>query len=268
MATGHLERNGSPSARLDAELLLAHALGLRRLDLYLQFERPLAEPELKPYRELVARRARGEPVAYLTGRKEFMKLDFHVTPDVLVPNPDSEVLVQLVAAWGRDRGEVAIADVGTGSGCIAIALAHYLPAARVVASDISEAALEVARGNAERLSPGRVELRLGDLLEPLSAPVDAICANLPYLDEDADPLPPEVRAQPRLALFAAEGGSALVVKLLREAPGRLRPGGRVFLEIDPGIREAALAAAHQGFAGVAVHRDLAGLDRVLEAWRT
>lgn len=199
-----------------------------------------------------------------------MKLEFEVTPDVLVPNPDTEMLVQLAVAWARDRGEVTLADIGTGSGCIAIALAHYLPAARVVATDVSPAALEVAGRNAERLGvAARLELREGDLLDALAQPVDAICANLPYLDEDADPLPPEVAAQPRGALFAGEGGAELVVRLLENAPPHLRPQGRVFLEIDPGIRAAALEAiARGGFDGSSVHRDLGGLDRVLEAWRS
>jgi release factor glutamine methyltransferase len=263
LATGHLEKNGSGSPRLDAELLLAHSLGIRRLDLYLQFERPLTEAELKPYRDLLARRARGEPVAYLTGRKEFMKLEFEVTPDVLVPNPDTELLVQRAVAWARERGPVVLADVGTGSGCIAVALANYLPDARVIGIDVSAAALEVAARNASRLGVGdRVEFREGDLLAPLAEPVDGICANLPYLDEDADPLPAEVLAQPRTALFTGDGGAALIKRLLADAPAHLRSGGRVFLEIDPGI----ISALSPPFDHVEIHRDLNGLERLLEAW--
>ena len=267
-AAGHLERHGSGSPRLDAELLMAHALGLRRLDLYLQFERPLGEAELQPYRELLARRARGEPVAYLTGRKEFMKLEFEVTPDVLVPNPDTELLVQRAVAWARERGgRLLLADVGTGSGCIAVALAHYLPAARVVATDVDVAALEVARRNVERHGlTGRIELRGGDLLEGLEEPVDAICANLPYLDEDADPLPPEVLAQPRRALFTGAGGAELLLRLVRGAPRRLRPGGVLLAELDPNLVPVVRAAAEEGFTEVRVHCDLAGLERLLEAW--
>jgi release factor glutamine methyltransferase len=223
----------------------------------------LTEAELKPYRELLAQRARGEPVAYLTGRKEFMKLEFEVTPEVLVPNPDTELLVQRAVAWARDRGSVLLADVGTGSGCIAVALAHYLPAARVIATDLSPAALEVAGRNVARLGAGgRVELRGGDLLAPLAEPVDAICGNLPYLDEDASPLPAEVLAQPRTALFTGDGGTALIKRVLAEAPAHLRPGGRVFLEIDPGI----VSALSPSFGHVEIHRDLNGLERLLEAW--
>lgn len=192
-----------------------------------------------------------------------MKLEFEVTPDVLVPNPDTELLVQRAVGWARERGEVLLADVGTGSGCIAVALAHYLPAARVIATDLSPAALEVACRNVERLDvAARVEVREGDLLAPLTERVDAICANLPYLDEDADPLPAEVLAQPRTALFTGQGGTALITRLLAGAPERLRPGGRVFLEVDPGITGSLQAP----FEHVEIHRDLNGLERLLEAW--
>ena len=220
-----------------------------------------------PFRELLARRARGEPVAYLTGRKEFMKLEFEVTPDVLVPNPDTEPLVLLVQGWARDRGEVVIADVGTGSGCIAVALAHYLPSVRVIATDISPAALAVAARNVARHGvEARVSLCPGDLLAALPEPVDGICANLPYLDADAAPLPAEVAAQPRSALFTGENGAELVLRLLGEAPAKLRAGGRLFAEIDPGIAAVVTEAARPRFTQVAVHRDLGGLERVLEAW--
>ena len=246
---------------------MAHALGLRRLDLYLQFERPLSDAELQPYRELLALRAKGQPVAYLTGRKEFMKLEFEVTPDVLVPNPDTEVLVQRAVAWARERGgDLVLADIGTGSGCIAISVAHYVPEARVIATDVDAAALEIARRNVQRLGVAdRVEFREGDLLNALPGPVDAILANLPYLDEDAQPLPAEVLAQPRRALFTGEGGAALLLKLLEAAPANLKQGGVLLAEIDPGILEPVEAAARARFGDVRVHKDLGGLERLLEA---
>jgi release factor glutamine methyltransferase len=260
-ATGYLETHGSASPRLDAEVLLAHVLGIGRLDLYLQFDRPLEESHLAPYRELTARRAKGEPVAYLTGHKEFMALDFAVTPDVLVPNPDTEVLVQRAVEWGRSRGgPLRFADVGTGSGCIAISIAHYLPEAAVDASDISEAALAVAAGNAERLGVAdRVRFLCGDLAEPLGGRYDALLANLPYVVEGTV-LPAEVTAQPRSALF---GGSELVNRLLAAAPALLVPGGIALLEVDPGI---AGDLKVEGFAGWKLLKDLAGHDRVIEAW--
>jgi release factor glutamine methyltransferase len=265
-ATGYLASHGAASARLDAELLMAHALGIRRLDLYLQFDRHLSEGELAPYRDLIARRGRGEPVAYLVGRKEFMKLDFEVTPEVLVPNPDTEVLVQRAVSWIRERGgRVRVADVGTGSGCIAVAVAHYAPEAEVWASDDDAAALAVARRNVEAHGlADRVTLLHGDLLEPLPDGLDLLCANLPYVAEDV-PLPPEVLAQPAHALIAAEGGTALVRRLLGEAPARLSAGGAVLVEIDPSQQEPLLGAL-EGYAGHRFHRDLAGRTRVLEAW--
>ncbi|TMC88967.1 MAG: peptide chain release factor N(5)-glutamine methyltransferase, partial [Chloroflexi bacterium] len=136
-ATGHLQKHGSDSPRLDAEILLAHALGVQRLDLYVQFDRLLTEPELARYRDLLARRARREPVAYLVGHKEFMALDFEVSRDMLVPNPDTEVLVQRAVAIAREAGTpIRAADVGPGSGCIAVALAHYAPNVEVWAGDV------------------------------------------------------------------------------------------------------------------------------------
>lgn len=266
-ASGHLQKHGSDSARLDAEVLLARALGLRRLDLYLQFDRPLSDEELSDYRDLTKRRARGEPVAYLVGHKEFMALDFEVTADVLVPNPDTEVLVQRAVAIARSAPEaLRVADVGTGSGCIAIALAHYAPSVEVWAVDISPAALEVAARNVKRHGlETRVHLACGDLIAPLHGEFDLVCANLPYL-APGDIRPPEVLAQPASALIGGEDGSELVVRLLEAAPARLKAGGRVLAEVDPAILPTVLEVADRNFAGRAVHRDLGGHERVLEAW--
>ncbi|HZU15450.1 MAG TPA: peptide chain release factor N(5)-glutamine methyltransferase [Candidatus Dormibacteraeota bacterium] len=263
-ATDHLGRHGSTSPRLDAEVLLAHVLGLRRLDLYLQHDRPLGEAELAPYRDLIARRARGAPVAYLVGRREFMKLEFEVTPAVLVPNPDTEVLVERAVSWARERGRpVRVADVGTGSGCIAIAVAHYLPGATVWATDDDPAALAVAERNVRAHGlEDRVRLARGDLVDPLPDGLDLICANLPYVAEGTA-LPPEVLAQPARALFAGDGGAALVNRLLARAPARLAAGGAVLVEIDPSLRDRLHL---QPYVGHRFHRDLAGRTRVLEAW--
>ena len=267
LASDHFQKHGSDSARLDAEVLLAHALGLRRLDLYLKFDRPLSEAELVKYRSLTAKRAKGEPVAYLVGHKEFMGLDFIVTPAVLVPNPDTEVLVQRAVEIAREAGRpLRMADVGTGSGCIVIAVAHYAPNVEAVASDVSEAALEVAARNVAAHALGdRVQLVCGDLTAPLAGSFDLVCANLPYVAEGSR-LPAEVVAQPARALYAEQDGSALVTRLLVEAPARLNAGGRVLAEIDPSILSSAEAAAGRAFASHRVHRDLAGHERVIEAW--
>jgi release factor glutamine methyltransferase len=267
LSADYLQKHGSDSARLDAELLLAHALQLRRLDLYLKFDRLLSEPELSAYRSLVARRAKGEPVAYLTGHKEFMGLDFEVTPAVLVPNPDTEVLVQRAVELSREwQRPVRVADVGTGSGCIAIAIAHYAGNTEVWASDVSAQALEVAARNARRLGvAARVHFGRGDLMQPLPGEFDLVCANLPYVAAGTK-LPAEVTAQPAHALYADEGGAGLVKRLLEEAPARLREGGCVLAELDPVIAPAVSEATAPGFAGHRIHRDLAGHERVLEAW--
>ena len=267
LASEHLGKHGSDSPRLDAEVMLAGALGLRRLDLYLQFDRALSKEELSAFRAHVARRAKGEPVAYVVGHKEFMALDFEVTPAVLVPNPDTELLVQLAVARAREAGRsLRVADVGTGSGCIAIATAHYSPEVEVWASDISSEALAVAARNVTKNSvETRVHLACGDLMEPLPGRFDLVCANLPYLAAGV-PLPAAVLAQPGVALYADEGGAALVLRLLEEAPARLNKGGRVLLEVDPSILESVLEAADRHFAGRRVHQDLAGHERVVEAW--
>ncbi|HEV2954120.1 MAG TPA: peptide chain release factor N(5)-glutamine methyltransferase [Candidatus Dormibacteraeota bacterium] len=266
-ATGYLAGHGSTSPRLDAELLLAHCLELRRLDLYLQHDRDLDEPELIPYRELTRRRGQGEPVAYLTGRREFMGLDFEVTPAVLVPNPDTELLVQLVVAWGRAMPrEVRLAEVGVGSGCVAISIAHNLPTASIVGSDIDPQALLVAARNVSRHGlESRIDLLEGDLLANAPLELDAVVANLPYLPDGLD-LASEVLAQPAGALRGGPTGGELVERLLRESIGHLYPGGRTFVEADPMVMGRLVEVAESCYQGVRVHRDLGGHQRVLEAW--
>jgi release factor glutamine methyltransferase len=266
-ASGHLQKNHSDSARLDAEVLLAQALGLRRLDLYLQFDRPLSDDELSRYRGLVAKRAHGDPVAYLVGHKEFMALDFEVTPAVLVPNPDTEVLVQRAVSIARQaNGPLRVADIGTGSGCIAIAIGHYAPGVDVWASDVSREALEVASRNVARHNLGdRVHLACGDLLDPLPGQFDLVCANLPYVAPGTD-LPAEVTAQPSGALYADQDGAAIVLRLLEAAPVRLNPGGRLLVEVSPEIAAAVTEAAVRTFSNHETHRDLGGHERVIEAW--
>jgi release factor glutamine methyltransferase len=185
---------------------------------------------------------------------------------VLVPNPDTEVLVQRAVSWARERGgPVRVGDVGTGSGCIAVAVAHYVPAASVWAVDDDAAAVAMAARNvATHGLDERVTVLQGDLVEPLPDGLDLICANLPYVPEGTE-LPAEVRAQPAHALFAGEGGAALVRRLLGAAPARLVHGGVLLAEIDPGLHDVLLGGL-EGYAGHRFHRDLGGHLRVLEAW--
>ncbi|MHB8572715.1 MAG: peptide chain release factor N(5)-glutamine methyltransferase [Candidatus Dormibacteria bacterium] len=268
LATGHIEKTGSPSARLDAEVMLADVLGMDRLGLYLDFDRPLSETEVSEFRDRVRRRGHGEPVAYIVGRKEFMGHQFTVTSDTLIPRPETESLVEMVLEWAGERPGLECADVGTGCGAIAITLALHLPGARVVATDISSGALEVARRNVERHEvQGRVELRQGNLLEPITETVDLMVANLPYVTDGAlDRLPVSVRDfEPHQALFGGPDGLNLLVPFLGAAPGRLRPGGAIFCELDEETAPGALAAARENFPGARVEAlpDLAGQERML-----
>ena len=270
------EERGISSPRLDAELLAAHAFGLSRVQLYTQFDRPLQAPELAAFRELVRRRQAGEPVAYLIGRKEFWSLDLAVDGRVLVPRPETEAAVEeaLELCPARAEGEppARMVDVGTGSGAIALALARARPGAEVYATDLSPDALAVARANGERLGLAVTFLE-GNLAEPLAAGVrgelDLIVANLPYIKTaDVAGLPAEVRAEPRLALDGGEDGLNLVRALVAAAPGLLRPGGALVLEVADGQAPAAAALCQAaGLVEVRTRRDLAGVERVVSGRR-
>lgn len=234
--TEYLRRRGSESPRLDAEVMLASVLEWERVQLYTHFEDEVGEPERTRYRELVRRRAEGAPVAYLVGRKEFYSLRFDVSPAVLIPRPESEfVVVEAVEAL-KELDEPRLVDVGTGSGCLAVACAHQLPKARVTAIDISPKALEVARKNAERHElTDRIEFVQGDLLAPLAdaPPLDAILSNPPYIPtDDVATLDPGVRDhEPALALDGGPDGLEVVRRLIRQAAPLLKPGGHLILEI-------------------------------------
>ncbi len=277
LSTRFLSERGSDTPRLDAELLTAHSLRMRRLDLYLQHDRPLAEAELEPVRALLRRRAAGEPVAYLVGEREFYGRPFRVTPDVLIPRPETETLVEHALRWARATagavGEgLRLADAGTGSGCIACTLAAELDEARVAATDVSAAAVAVASQNAARLGVGdRVTVVQGSWAAPLAAhaPFDALLSNPPYVTtEEMDGLMREVRDhEPRLALEAGADGLDAYRALLRECLPLVRSGGYLALEIDPRRRDAvsALVAEARPDSRVTVTADLAGRARVVEA---
>jgi release factor glutamine methyltransferase len=259
---------GIASPRLDAELLVAHVLALPRVQLYVQFDRPLGPDELAAIRGLIKRRQAGESVAYLVGKKEFWGLELAVDARVLVPRPETETLVEAARAWLTGVERPRIADVGTGSGAIAVTLAKLFPDATVVASDISAGALEVARANAERLGVAAgVTFVEGDLDAPLAAhaPFSLIVANLPYIaSADMPTLPAEVRTEPALALDGGPDGLDLVRRLVAAAPARLAPGGALALEIGAGQAAATRALLNAaGFADVQSRRDLGGIERVV-----
>jgi release factor glutamine methyltransferase len=284
--TARFSQRGLASPRLDAEILAAHALGMSRVQLYVQYDRPLEAAELAGMRELVKRRQAGESVAYIIGKKEFFGIELAVDARVLVPRPDTETLVdetlaRLAAA--RDLGEAGlpdppralrVADVGTGSGAVAIAIAktgvrgpaEARAALEVIASDLSPDALAVARANAERHGAA-ITFVEGDLAAPLAAlaPFDVIAANLPYIaSADIDGLAPEVRAEPRLALDGGADGLALVRRLVAAAPDLLYAGGALALEIGAGQAAATadlLVAA--GFTDIRRRRDLGEIERVV-----
>lgn len=269
--TSDLAARGSGSPRLDAEVLLAHALGMDRMGLYLAHDRPLDAEERQRYRKSVERRRAGEPVAYITGVKEFWSLELTVDARVLVPRPDTEVLVEealRVIGLAREGGRVL--DVGTGSGAIAIALLRECPTVLADATDVSEGALEVAAHNALRHGVrNRLRLLCGELDAPVAAepPYDLVAANLPYIPNgEIASLPPTVRDfEPRGALDGGTDGLGLVRRLVDRAAALLVPGSSMLLEI--GMGQAAAVAAHA--AAIAeleparVVRDYAGIERVV-----
>ncbi len=275
----YLAAKGVDRARLEGEHLLAHALGLKRLDLYLQYDRPLTPEELDGFRPLVKRRARREPLQYIVGSQPFRELDLLVDGRVLIPRPETEVLVEEVLGWARGRapegGDLDALDLGTGSGAIALSLAVEGPFRRVVATDRSVAALDVAALN--RAAAGldeRVDLREGADFEPLTEDerFDVVVSNPPYVAERERPgLQPEVLEwEPEGALFAGPDGLDVIRRIVAGAPARLRDGGLLALEIGAGQAGAVegLLGGMEGWDSVTVRADLAGRERVVLAERS
>jgi release factor glutamine methyltransferase len=271
--TEHFRSRGIDSARLDAECLLAHALESERLQLYLEFDKPVAPAERVRFRELVKRRADERvPVALLTGRREFWSLPLRVTPDVLVPRPETETLVEVALQMLPDpESEARILDVGTGCGAIALALAKERPKARITATDVSEAALAVARENAAALGfENRIRFLPGDGGGPVRGErFDLLVSNPPYLAAgEAPALPPELAHEPREALFAGDEGTELLRQIVGEAGELLDAKGGLALEVDPQqAPEMTEWLVSAGFARPESHLDLAGRVRVVSARR-
>jgi len=265
--TAYFKKRGIENPRLNAEHLLAHALGRTRMELYLEFERTLSEAELAPLRELVRRRGEGEPLQHLLGTVEFCGDTFLCDNRALVPRPETEQFVELVESRIENR-ESRIVDVGTGSGVIALSLAKKFPEAQIFAVDVSEDALALTRENAIRLGLGeRVQLRKSNLLENLDERFDLIVANLPYIaTRDRHTLSREVLHDPEVALFSGARGDELVRELIVQAPARLRPGGLLALEIGLGQSEALLSAlAGKKYRDIYSENDYSGVIRFLFA---
>jgi release factor glutamine methyltransferase len=263
----YLQKHDIENPRLNAEHLLAHTLGRKRIELYLQFERELTETELGPLRELVKRRGEGEPLQHLLGTVEFCGLTFLSDRRAMVPRPETEQLVELVQSAIRDPRS-AILDVGTGSGVIALSLAAKFPEAKIMAIDVSDDALALAQENAVRLDlSSRVRFLKSRLLENVEGAFDLIVANLPYIStQDRHNLSREVLHDPEIALFAGERGDELVRELIDEAPTRLRPGGMLALEIGLGQSEALLSAlAEKNYRDICSKNDYNGVKRFLFA---
>jgi release factor glutamine methyltransferase len=275
--TDYFKKNGFSTPRLEAEVLLAEAKGCQRIELYTTYDEEADESSRTRFRELVRRRAAGEPVAYLVGHREFYSLPFTVTPDVLIPRPETEILVMQLLEAAKDRDAAAtleIADVGTGSGVIALSVAKHLPGCRVTGIDSSLAALNVARRNSDQLGVGnRVEFVQGDLLAnlPTSQQFDIVASNPPYVSQsEFESLSGEVKNyEPRCALLAGSTGTEVIERLIPQAAERLRPHGILFLEISPMIEQSvvALLGTESRFETATVTKDLTGLPRVVSAFR-
>ncbi|MBM3214238.1 peptide chain release factor N(5)-glutamine methyltransferase [Candidatus Poribacteria bacterium] len=276
----YLGQRGVSTPRLDAELLLAHASGKSRMDLYVGFQQIVPADVLDVYRELVRRRAAREPVAYIVGEKEFWGLPFWVTRDVLVPRPDTETLVETVVGCLQKRpagAPIRVLDVGTGSGAIVIAIAREIGPDRMeaVAADISAGALAVARKNASRHGvESRIAFRCGDLFGALHPreTFTAVVSNLPYIPSaDCADLEPEIAEhEPRLALDGGADGLCLLRRLVEKTPARIVGGGWLALEVGAGQSSLVveMVRATQAFVDVATVKDLAGVERVVVARRS
>jgi release factor glutamine methyltransferase len=267
--TVYFTKHKIENSRLNAEHLLAHSLGLSRMDLYLEFERSLSDDELKPLRELVRRRGQGEPLQHLLGSVEFCGHTFLIDNRAMVPRPETEELVELLLpAIGDQKSAISLVDVGTGSGVIALSLAAKFPQAKVHAIDISEDALSLARENAARLGlSNRVQFQKSDLLENSTERFNLIVANLPYISmQDRHQLAREVLHDPEVALFAGPGGDELLRKLIEQTPSHLDPGGLLALEIGLGQGEGLREFLRQkNYHDIELKRDYSGIPRFLLA---
>ena len=261
-----LTENNVEDAPLEGELLLRHVLKISRTQLYLDMERELSPQQEETFWRLVERRLNGEPTAYITGHREFYGLDFYVDPRVLIPRPESELLVETALGLAKNHPLSTIADIGTGCGAIAISLALELPQAKIYATDISAPALKVALVNCQKHGvTDRIQLLQGNLLEPVPEPVDLIVANLPYVRKSELARMSPAKFEPLLALDGGSDGRERIRQLCRQAGSKLKAGGSLLLEIGQGQRGAVTALLHSLFPEGKIEGmpDLSGIDRVV-----
>lgn len=266
LARGLLADNDIEDAPLEGELLLRHALGINRTQLYLNIDHELEPAREEAFSLLIERRLRGEPSAYITGHREFYGRDFYVDHSVLIPRPESELLVEKAIKLARKSQISTIAEIGTGCGAIAISLALSLPEAKIYATDISNLALEVALFNCQQHGvTDRVCLLQGDMLDPLPEPVDLMVANLPYVKESELPKSGPLSFEPVLALNGGINGVEKINRLSRQVSVKLRPGGHLLLEIGRGQGRMVTALLRKLFplAQIEVAPDFSGIERVV-----
>ncbi len=269
--TGFFAERGIDSARTDAEILLADTLGCQRIDLYMHHDQPLLTEELSRFKKRIQRRAQREPVAYILGTKEFWSLDFHVTPDVLIPRPETEGVVEAALQLFQEDDPIRVLELGVGSGVITVSLAHERSAWQYWASDVSNSAIAVARSNARSHGlEDRIEWMVGNWFNGLAGGTgkrfDLILSNPPYVaDADFNTLQPEVvQFEPRLALGGGPDGLDCIAHIIKTAPDHLKPGGWLILEIgyDQGSAVHELARNSAAYTDVFVDKDFSGLDRI------
>ncbi|MDI9458345.1 MAG: peptide chain release factor N(5)-glutamine methyltransferase [Bacillota bacterium] len=266
LSAGYLQEKGCSSPRLDAELLLGHVLGLERLDLYLNFDKPLNADEVAAYRTLIGRRGQRIPVAYLTGQREFYSLPLQVSEGVLIPRPETEFVVDKVLELLESGIPTEILELGTGSGAIALALACQDPGFRVTAVDVSPAALAVARANAERLEvQNQITFVESDLFQKISGTYKVICSNPPYIKKsELSALAPEVAAEPALALDGGVDGLDFYRRIFNQAASFLEQPGFVVLEIGwDQAGDVRRLGEEAGFTWLETVKDYGGHDRVV-----
>jgi release factor glutamine methyltransferase len=268
--TEHFQKKGLDNPRLEAEMLLAHLLGIDRMGLYLNYDRPLKEEERMAYREMIQRRTGREPLAYIVGYKEFWSLRFQVNPECLIPRPETEHLVEEAVRIGQGlQSPVRVLEIGQGSGAVAIALAKELEQAQIVATDISAGACSLAQANAEAHGVGgRIRFVRGDLFPPGEGPFSLICSNPPYIPTaEVLQLAPEVRDyEPLTALDGGEDGLRFLRLIAEGASAHLVSGGWLLLEMGQGqAAQVAKILQEQGFLSIDLISDYAGIKRVIKA---